>query len=893
MESGVKRAFYLGRYNCVERLGEGPLGETWRAKVYGVAGFEKQFAVKRLHSRLCEDEAFVASFVKVASTFASLDHDRIARVHEVNVQGAQYYVASDLVRGVDLAKLIEALGQRGEAFSPDAAMLIALEVAEALGHAHARHDLAQGGVVHCGLAPRSVMVTHEGEVRVLDVGLDAPLVKPSWATAPEVASTRPYLAPEVLRGSGHDARADVFSLGALLHEWLAGEPPFGGKTVEEILAKMSKPAAAPRCDPRLQAALSRMLQPSPERRLPSMSAVREQLVPILASRANRARSDLAAVVNRVARPERKTGSFPVVAVASMPPPPPLAAEAPSGSTSPTEKARRAPAPRGAQLSNEPMRNTLAGTGADDAVLPLELVELPGTPTVPSLDAVGATSLDQGLATGAGSAVSHRDDEAPTQPIDRIDREAPTAKVEKASPPPENHETERFVRSTAGSKPNGKGLHHDVGETGTSDGSSARTLPRRPIPADPKRFPSLAAEDAREETESDARGQTLPSMQVPPSVDASGNAVARGGSSAVAPSAASAAPESDAVALRPATMPSASGSLATAASGSLATASTSAPLAAPSGSGPSARPDGPSALPNASGRASGTFVPPPLGLPPVSEPRPWLLVLGLAVFVAAGVAGLLYFFYWREGTVTVPAAGAPVASTPPVVPGGSTLERSPAQPPAPGPALVVPPSGSSPPPTAPSPPPTAPPSTGGAPAGATPSSGLRAQQEPASSAVVVGPADAAPSGNVDVVTTPAGASIYVDGEQRGESPLRLQLSPGAHRLVAMLDGVRLRRESVRVGQGLTQVNLTMEVPVLSPEVGGSSGLKVRCAKTHGELRILVDGEDTGRHCPNEMRISVKPGVHRIGLYSPRTDQTVEVEKDIADDGDHSTRVYLKY
>src|SRR5262245_44806436 len=107
MDSGAKRAFYLGRYNCIERLGEGPLGETWRAKVYGVAGFEKQFAVKRLHQRLCEDEAFVAGFVKAASAYSGLEHERVAPVHEVNVQGAQYYIASDLVRGIDLSKMME------------------------------------------------------------------------------------------------------------------------------------------------------------------------------------------------------------------------------------------------------------------------------------------------------------------------------------------------------------------------------------------------------------------------------------------------------------------------------------------------------------------------------------------------------------------------------------------------------------------------------------------------------------------------------------------------------------------------------------------------------------------------------------------------------------------
>src|SRR5262249_48434782 len=161
------RTFYLGRYNCVEPLGSGPLGDTFRAKIYGVAGFEKQFAVKRLHPHLCADEAFVARFVSAASAFAGLEHSRIARVHEVNAQGAHYYIVIDLVRGLDLKHVSELLHQRGEAVQPDLATLIGLDVAEALAHAHGRRNLLPGGVVHLGLTSQSVMATYEGDVRLV------------------------------------------------------------------------------------------------------------------------------------------------------------------------------------------------------------------------------------------------------------------------------------------------------------------------------------------------------------------------------------------------------------------------------------------------------------------------------------------------------------------------------------------------------------------------------------------------------------------------------------------------------------------------------------------------------------------------------------------------------
>jgi hypothetical protein len=156
-----------------------------------------------------------------------------------------------------------------------------------------------------------------------------------------------------------------------------------------------------------------------------------------------------------------------------------------------------------------------------------------------------------------------------------------------------------------------------------------------------------------------------------------------------------------------------------------------------------------------------------------------------------------------------------------------------------------------------------------------------------------PAAAAPAGSarIALTTTPAGAALFVDGEARGASPAQLDLPSGAHKLVVAADGFRLHKAALQV-TGPTELAIPLEPAKLPSEVAGKSGLKVRC-KTNGELRILVDGADTGRQCPNEERISVAPGAHKIGLYNPRTDETHEVDADVADDADHSTRVRVKF
>ncbi|HEY7953942.1 MAG TPA: serine/threonine-protein kinase [Polyangia bacterium] len=726
MDAPTKRAFYLGRYNCIESIGQGPLGETFRAKIYGVAGFEKQFAVKRLPQRLCDDEELVARFVNAATAYAALDHERIARVHEVNVQGAQYYIAIDLVRGLDLQRLFEILQGRGEALPTDVALLVALDVAEALESAHARRDLLPGGVLHLGLAPHAVMVTTDGEVRLLDVGLLGSLVRLGWADDDTLLPTLGYLPPELLRADPVDARADVFSLGALLYELLSGKRAFPGDRAREVrrLIEAASPEP-PAADPRLQGFLALALAADPAARPPSMSSVREALAPILGSRGTRARHELGAIVRRLARPVTRTGAFPVVAMPTAPPPPvsppdrrwqppllrsnathpeppakpaapPLPPSGPSSTSAsaapPSASASPPPPPPiGPQLSTIPPRNTFAGVGPDDQVLvPIELVELPGAPTAPEMPAV----------SGDPAA-------APADPLDS----AITAPVQKSAP----------------------------------DRASEAAAPP-PIP------------------------NSAPSPLAPP----------------IPPSVAPLAPP----------IP---------------------PSAAPPAGPPVATALAPSSSPVAPAKKEGSLR--------------WvgLLVAVVALGSAAAISVAIHHSKSAAPSVSVEVPRPPAPAAPAIAP------IAPARPAPPTPA-----------------------------------------------------APAVPT--LDIITTPVGATIFVDGEPRGPSPLHLTIASGRHRVVALADGFLLRHETVEVPDA-ARVDWTLAPARLPAELAGDAGLKVRC-KTQGELRIFVDGADSGRQCPNDERISVKPGPHKIGLYSPRTEKTVELEHEV-EEANYSTRVYTRY
>src|SRR5262245_2170494 len=127
---------WLSRYHCLERLGTGPLGVTWRARVFGLGGFEKDFAITRLRPSLSTDEAFLVRFVAAANAAARLTAARIARVQEVESEGDHCYLVCDLARGLDLALLNDLVKARGGGWPREAALALVLDVGETLVYAH-------------------------------------------------------------------------------------------------------------------------------------------------------------------------------------------------------------------------------------------------------------------------------------------------------------------------------------------------------------------------------------------------------------------------------------------------------------------------------------------------------------------------------------------------------------------------------------------------------------------------------------------------------------------------------------------------------------------------------------------------------------------------------------
>jgi TolB-like protein/Tfp pilus assembly protein PilF len=254
----------LGQYEILAKLGEGGMGEVFRAHD---TRLDRDVAIKLLPARAATDAAARARLVREARLAASLNHPSICTVHDVGEADGRVYVAMELVGGESLANLIPKDG-----LAMDEALRYAGEIADALAHAH------EHGVVHRDLKPVNVRVTPDGRVKVLDFGLatrrttdieDATRSAASLDSPGTVAGTLPYMAPEGLRGAMADPRGDVWSFGVLLHELVSGRRPFQGASGVDLTSAILRdtpPALPAHVPPGVAAIVERCLAKTPERR---------------------------------------------------------------------------------------------------------------------------------------------------------------------------------------------------------------------------------------------------------------------------------------------------------------------------------------------------------------------------------------------------------------------------------------------------------------------------------------------------------------------------------------------------------------------------------------------------------------------------------------------------
>src|SRR5664279_2763166 len=218
----------LGRYQLLSRLAVGGMAEVFLARQGELSGFKTLVVVKKVLPHLAVKPDFIAMFLDEARIASMLDHPNIVRITEVGRAGDEYFLAMELVQGKPLSSILQ---QSEKAKTPIPHPLAALIVANAAAGLHHAHQLTDAsghplGLVHRDVSPQNIMVSFEGSVKVIDFGIARALGRLGDTVAGSLKGKMGYMAPEQARSENVDARADLFSLGVVLWECVAGRRLF-------------------------------------------------------------------------------------------------------------------------------------------------------------------------------------------------------------------------------------------------------------------------------------------------------------------------------------------------------------------------------------------------------------------------------------------------------------------------------------------------------------------------------------------------------------------------------------------------------------------------------------------------------------------------------------------
>lgn len=238
-----------GRYELIERAGEGGMAVVWQAVMHGAAGFTRPVALKEMKPGLRDDPRQIAMFVEEARLGSCLLHPNIAQVLDFTEDDAgTYWLVTEWVEGMDFGSLLHAFRVRRERLPWSLIALIGAGALRGLAAAHERHS-PEGTpipIVHRDVSPQNILLSTGGAVKLTDFGLARARDRTSVLTTPGfIKGKLAYLAPELVGGAAATPQSDIFAMGGVLWEALVGRPLFTGDNDRDILRKIHRGEVPP------------------------------------------------------------------------------------------------------------------------------------------------------------------------------------------------------------------------------------------------------------------------------------------------------------------------------------------------------------------------------------------------------------------------------------------------------------------------------------------------------------------------------------------------------------------------------------------------------------------------------------------------------------------------
>ena len=222
----------LGRYELLRRIAAGGMGEIFLAKMRGAAGFEKHVIIKTILPHLAREPEFVTKFLDEGRIVVQLTHGNIVPVFDMGEEGGEYFIAMEYIPGRDLREIIKRLQIDKKSIPAPLSLFIISEVCKGLAYAHRKvgEDGLSMGLVHRDVSPSNILISLEGDIKVIDFGIARATNKLSQTISGRIQGKFCYMSPEQASGKIVDARSDIFSVGVVLYEMLTGMRPFEGFT---------------------------------------------------------------------------------------------------------------------------------------------------------------------------------------------------------------------------------------------------------------------------------------------------------------------------------------------------------------------------------------------------------------------------------------------------------------------------------------------------------------------------------------------------------------------------------------------------------------------------------------------------------------------------------------
>ncbi len=303
----------IGKYHLIAELARGGMGNVYLAALQGPGGFQKLLVIKELKPELCDDETYVAMFLEEARLAARLTHPNIVQTNEVGSERNRHYMVMEFLDCRSLHRIGRRFAAQG-GFPLGAYLRIIVEALRGLDYAHDLRgfDGEPLGVVHRDISPLNIVVTFDGQTKVLDFGI-AKAVDTSLETKAGILKGRvAYMAPEQAVGAKVDRRADVYSTGVMIWEAVAGRRLWAGMSDVEILSHVLREgpprlrSVVPDAPAHLDEICARAMARQSEDRYPTAAALMEALEAHIADRDDRmTMREIGALLSRTFQEERQ------------------------------------------------------------------------------------------------------------------------------------------------------------------------------------------------------------------------------------------------------------------------------------------------------------------------------------------------------------------------------------------------------------------------------------------------------------------------------------------------------------------------------------------------------------------------------------------------------------